>query len=163
LSLINIVKKGGYKEWELSFADYDNVALSFKMCSQKLYTIYTVGVNFLEDDLWVVGIGFGNRTPISAKFDFQPECVFNHYFPINFKKIQDTYATCLKLGFVYRINEKFGLSLAPGINVLNADKHKNSDSDFYKTSFFGSLYTNNSDNRQTKIGVGISVGLSMKY
>ena len=163
LSLINIVKSGAYKEWELSFADYDNVALSFKMGTQKLYTIYTVGVNFLEDNLWVLGIGFGNRTSIGKRFDFQPEYVFNSYFPIDFKNIQATYATRLKLGFVYRLNEKFGLSLAPSVYVLNADKDNNSDSEFYKISSFGSLYTHNSNNRQTTIGVGISVGLSMKY
>ena len=162
LSLINIVKKGAYKEWELSFSDYANVALSFKMGTQKFYTLYTAGVNFVEDDLWFLGIGFGNRTPIGKRFDFQPELVFNNYFPINFKDIQETSTTRLKLGFAYRVNEKFGLSLAPNVYVMNADKNSKPDSDFYKISPFNALYTHKSDNRLTAIGIGVSVGLSMR-
>jgi hypothetical protein len=163
LSLINIVKKGAHKELELSFSDYANVALSFKMGTQKFYTIYTAGANFIENNLWVFGIGFGNRTPIGKRFDFQPELIYNSYFPTNFKNIQYTNTTRLKLGFVYRFNERFGLSLAPSVYVLNADKGNNSDSEFYKISSFGSFYTHKNKNSQTKIGAGISVGLSMKY
>jgi len=162
LSLINIVKKGAYREWELSFADYANVALSYKMGVQKFYTIYTAGVNFIEDNLWTFGIGFGNRTPIGSRFDFQPELVYCNYFPTNFKNIQNTFATHLKLGFVYCLNEKFGLSLAPSVYVMNADKRSNSGSEFYKAGPFNALYTNKSGNTRTTIGVGISIGLSIK-
>ena len=161
LSLINIVKKGAYKEWELSFSDYANVALSFKMGTQKFYTIYTAGANFIEDNLFDFGIGFGNRTPIGKRFDFQPELIYSSYFPTNFKNIQYTNTSRLKLGFVYHLNEKFGLSLAPSVDVLNADKDNTSNSEFYKISSFGSLYTHNSNNSRTTIGVG--VGLSMNY
>ena len=162
LSLINIVKKGAYREWELSFSDYANVALSYKMGTQKFYTLYTAGVNFIEDNLWVFGIGFGNRTPIGNRFDFQPELVFSNYFPTDFKNIQNTGASRLKLGFVYNINEKFGLSLAPSVYVLNGEKSNKLNSEFYKISPFGTFYTHKRDNSRTTIGVGISVGLSMK-
>jgi hypothetical protein len=161
LSLINIVKKGAYKEWELSFSDYANVALSYKMGVQKFYTIYTAGTNFIEDNLWTLGIGFGNRTRINERFDFQPELIYSNYFPTNFKKIQNTFATRLKLGFIFNINEKFGLSLAPSVYVLNAEKRSNPDSEFYKISPIGALYTNNKNNKQTTIGVGISLGLNI--
>ena len=162
LSLIHIVKKGAYREWELSFSDYANVALSYKMGVQKFYTVYTAGVNFIEDNLWTFGIGFGNRTRIGNRFDFQPELVHYAYFPTNFKHIQNTFATQLKLGFVYNLNEKFGLSLAPGIYVLNADKRSNYDSNYYRISPLGALYTYKSGNLQTTVGVGISIGLSIK-
>jgi len=162
LSLIHIVKKGAYREWELSFSDYANVALSYKMGVQKFYTVYTAGVNFIEDNLWTFGIGFGNRTRIGNRFDFQPELVHYTYFPTNFKHIQNTSATQLKLGFVYCLNEKFGLSLAPGIYVLNAEKRSNYDSKFYRISPLGALYTHKSGNLQTTVGVGISIGLSIK-
>ena len=162
LSLINIVKKGAYREWELSFSDYANAALSYKMGTQKFYTLYTAGVNFIEDKLWVFGVGFGNRTPIGSRFDFRPELVFDNYFPTNFKNIQSTFSTHLKLGFVYSISEKFGLSLAPSVYVMNAEKRNSPDSEFYKISPFGALYTNDKGNKQTTIGVGISLGLSLK-
>ena len=131
LSLVNIVRKGFYTELDLSFSDYATVAFSYKMGMQRFYTIYTVGAAFIEDKLWVAGMGFGNRTPIGKRLDFQPELVVYNYFPIDFKNIKNTSDTRLKLGFVYRINEKLGLSLAPSIYLMNA-----------------------------KIGAGISLGLS---
>jgi hypothetical protein len=162
LSLVNIVKRGFYKEWEFSFSDYANVALSYKMGMQKFYTIYTAGVNFIEDNLWIVGLGFGNRTPIGNRFDFQPELISFNYFPTNFKDIQNTFATRLKFGLVYRLNEKYSLSLAPSVYVMTAQKDNNPNSEFYKISPLGALYTNESDNKQTTIGVGISIGLSIR-
>ena len=157
LSLVNIVKKGFYSEWELSFSDYANVALSYKMGMQRFYTVYTAGVAFIEDKLWVGGIGFGNRTQIGNRFDFQPELVFCNYFPTNFKNIQNTFDTRLKLGFVYRINENLGLSFAPSIYVMNAKK---ADSEYYRATPLGALHTKERDNRQTTIGFGINLGLS---
>jgi len=162
LSLVNIVKRGFYKEWELSFSDYANVALSYKMGMQKFYTIYTAGINIIEDNLWIVGIGFGNRTPIGNRFDFQPELVSCNYYPTNFKNIQTTLVTRLKFGFAYRLNEKYGLLLSPSVYVMTAKKDTNSNSEFYKISPLGSLYTNEGDNRQTTIGAGISLGLSIR-
>jgi hypothetical protein len=161
LSLVNIVKKGFYREWEISFSDHANIALSYKMGIQKFYTIYTVGANFLEDNLWMTGIGFGNRTSVGNRLDFQPELVSGNYFPANFKNIQSAFATRLKLGFVYRINEKFGLSLAPTVYVMNAEKRSDPDAEYYRISPFGALYTHKSGNRQTTIGAGISIGLSI--
>jgi hypothetical protein len=162
LSLVNIVKRGFYKEWELSFSDYANVALSYKMGMQKFYTIYTVGANFIEDNLWIVGAGFGNRTSIGNRFDFQPELVSYNYFPTDFKNIQNTFATRMKFGFVYRINEKFGLSLAPSVYVMNTQKDSNTDSEFYRASPINAFYTDEKGNRQTTIGIGISLGLSIR-
>jgi hypothetical protein len=158
LSLVNIVRRDAYKEWNVSFSDYANIALSYKMGTQKLYTIYTVGTNFIKDDLGVVGLGFGNRTSIiGSRFDFQPELVSYNYFPTNFKNIQNTFATHLKLGFAYNINEKYGLSLAPSVYVMNAKKRN--DSDFYNISPIGAFYTNENGNKRTTIGAGIGIGL----
>ncbi|MCL2028706.1 MAG: energy transducer TonB, partial [Bacteroidales bacterium] len=162
LSLINIVKKGAYKGWELAFSDYANVALSYKMGTPKLYTIYSAGVHFLDDNFWVVGIGFGNRTYVGGKFFFRPELTYSNYFPINFKNIQHTSDTRLKLGFEYRINNKFSLSLAPSVYMMNARKGSNPESEYYRISPIEALYTQERGNRQTVVGVGISVGLSLK-
>ena len=118
LSLVNIVKQGYYKELELSFADYANVAISYRMGTNNLYTIYTAGINFIDDNQLINGIGFGNRTPIGKRFDFQPELGVQSFIPTNsisLKNIKNIFEARFKLGFVYRLNEKFGLSLAPSV------------------------------------------------
>lgn len=162
LAIVNIVKKDFYNEWELSFSDYANVALSYKMGAQKFYTIYTVGASFIKDDLWLAGIGFGNRTPLNHSFDFQPELIFHTYLPSDFKNVQYTSATHLKLGFVYNFNDKLGLSLAPSVYVMNADKSSVPGSEYYKVSPFGALYTHEKDNSRITIGLGVSLGLVLK-
>jgi hypothetical protein len=163
LSLVNIVRQGFYREWQLSFSDYANIALSYKMGTQRFYTLYTIGANFIEDNLWLAGIGFGNRTPISNRIDFQPELVFYNYFPSNFRNIQHTSTTRLRLGFVYNINEKLGLSFAPSVYMKNARKNSNNpDAAFYNISPFSPFRTSERGNRLRTIGGGVSLGLSIR-
>ena len=160
-SLINLVKRGFYSEWELSFSDYANAALSFKMGAQKFYTVYTVGLNFMADNLLNLGVGFGKRFPIGNLFDFQPELIFSKYFPTSFTTNQSNLSSRLKFGFVYRLNEKFGLSFAPSLYLLNAAKNRERY-EFYRISPIGALYKNEVSRKLTAIGVGLSIGLSMK-
>lgn len=163
MAIVNIVKKDFYTEWEVSFSDDANVALSYKMGTRKFYTIYSVGAGFIEDNLWIAGIGFGNRTTIgNSGFDFQPELIYRYYLPSDFKDVQYTSATHLKLGFVYNLGEKLGLSLAPSVYVMNADKDSKPGSEYYKTSPIGAFYTHESDNSRLSIGWGISLGLILR-
>ena len=136
LSLVNIVRYGFYREWELLLADYANVAISYRMGTPKFYTVYTTGARFIGKNYWITGVGFGNRTPIGKQFYFQPELIYSLFFPTNFKNIQNAYETRLKVGFVYHINEKIGLSFAPSVYIKN-------------------------DNKQITTGLGGSIGLKI--
>ncbi len=121
IALVNIVKKGFYREWSLTFADYQNVGLNFKMGTQKFYMVLSAGANFVEDKLWVYGFGLGHRTPINQRFDFQPEIVAYQYLPQDFKNIRNTSATHLKLGFICKLNNRLGLAVAPSLYYLNSE------------------------------------------
>ena len=165
IGLINIVKRGFYSEWSLTFADYQNVGLSYKMGTQKFYTIFTAGANFMEDNLWVFGYGFGNRTVLSKRFDFQPEIVSYQYFPYNFKNIQNASANHLKLGFVYKMNDRLGITVAPSLYHFYNEYSGEYNEYFYyeasnypKISPFSPFYKNGII-FQHSIGAGISVGL----
>jgi hypothetical protein len=159
LAIINIVKKGFHREWSLTFADYLNVGLSYKMGTQKLYTILSVGANFMEDKLWATGIGFGNRTPLGRRIDFQPEIVTYNYYPDDFKNTPPTWSTHLKFGFVYKLNEKLGIVVAPGIYQLYREWKGGQTC---KISPVKELYSKEKDNKLHTIGMGISVGLVLK-
>ena len=118
---INIVKKGGYREWSVSTADYLNAAASLKMGIPKFYTILTLGANFMEDKLWASGFGFGTRTVINQRFDFQPEIVSYQYYPHIFKNIREATSNHFKLGLIYKIHDRFGLVVAPSIYHFSND------------------------------------------
>ena len=172
MALVNIVRRGGYRAWELSFADYMTVGLSFKMGTQKLYTIYSVGAALMKDKLWVAGIGFGNRTALSARIDFQPEIIGYQYFPNDFKNVINFNSTHLKLGFVFRMTDRLGVVVAPSIYWFNAED-KDESGDYYKVSPFKPFYTEKIKEQHfqvenekfrippyiTGIGAGVSVGL----
>jgi hypothetical protein len=160
LSFVNIVKRGFYREWELSFSDYTNVALSYKMGMKRFYTIYSVGANFIEDNLWSVGFGFGNRTSLGSKFDFRPELISYNYYPLNFKNIQSVFATHLKFGFVYNFCEKFGLSLVPSVYVMHSSRKWYQEHD--KVSPIDAFYTHEKENQRTTIGGSVSIGLNLR-
>ena len=160
IALINIVRKGFYDEWALTFSDYQNVGLNYKMGMQKFYTIFSAGANFKEDNLWVFGIGFGNRTALSRRIDFQPEIIAYQYFPTDFRKVQNTTASHLKIGFVYNLNDKLGIAVAPSIYHLYNDLSKNQEK--YNISPFSPFYKDENTKRIHSIGAGISVGLSLR-
>jgi hypothetical protein len=168
VALINIVKKNFYNEWSLTFADYLNAGLSYKMGTQKFYTIFTAGAHFVESQVWTFGIkqvwafglGFGNCTPLNSRFDFQPEIVGYRYFPNDFKNIQTASSTHLKLGFVYKLNKKLGIVAAPSIYHFNC--HLDDIWETHKISPIKEFYSKKHDNYLYTFGAGFSVGLVLR-
>ncbi|MDL2231767.1 hypothetical protein LJB85_03410 [Porphyromonadaceae bacterium OttesenSCG-928-L07] len=161
LALINVVRKGAYKEWEFSFSDYSNVSVSYKVGVKKLYTIYTLGGNFLDDRTWNAGVGIGNRTSISKRFDIQPELITYVYFPEDFKmKGVVTSVNRFKLGLIYNLNEKLALSFAPSIYSLNSDIKEGVED--LKISSVSPFTSKNYTQTRSEIGFGFSLGLLLR-
>jgi hypothetical protein len=164
IGLINIYKKGFYDEWELSFSDYANFKLSYKAGSKKLYTIYSVGATVLENNLWVAGIGLGRIVTINSKLAFQPELIYHMYFPDDFKNIRENNSTHLKLGLVYSVSDKIGLTFAPSIYARSQNLDKSNKSATDKVSPIAPVFSHTSTNHHERIevGVGLSVGLILR-
>jgi hypothetical protein len=159
--LINIIRKGGYNELELSFSDYQNIGISFKHGTKTFYNIYNVGVNFMETNLWSAGIGFGHIQKISDKVNFQPEVITTNYFPLNFKDYKRTTTYKLKLGVVYNISDKIAISLAPNIYYADKEKGKNESYGYDFTSIKPFL-RNDTNGKKSEFGLGFSFGLIFK-
>lgn len=70
IGLINIVKKNGKQEFEVGLSDAVNTYASFKLGTDRLYTIFSTGINYLygEETQYAVGLGFG--TEIKLKNDY---------------------------------------------------------------------------------------------
>ena len=160
IALINIVRKGMYREWSLSFADYMNVGVSYKMGMQKFYTVFTAGADFMEDKLWVFGLGVGHIAPISRRIDFQPELIAYQYFPDVFRNVQNVSSYHLKLGFVYKLSDKLGISVAPSVYHFYNDLSKNKD--YSRISSIPPIYKHENSRRVHSINAGISVGLRFR-
>lgn len=60
VGLVNIVRRGGKYEFELSFSDAVNTLLSFRLGTDRFYTIFSGGCNYLFAAAgYAVGLGFG--------------------------------------------------------------------------------------------------------
>ena len=160
IALLSIIKKNFYDEWALTFADYQNVGISYKMGVQKFYTIYTLGFNFIEDKLWVFGVGFGHRAKLSGRIDFQPEIISYNYHQSNFKNYNHLWSNHFKLGFVYNLNPKLGIAVVPSIYYLITEQKNGQEN--RKASPISSIYSHSSKSHLNDVGIGLSVGLSIR-
>lgn len=62
IGLINIVKKGGKQEFEVSFSEAINTAVSFKLGTDRFYTIFSAGMNYINCPVeYAVGLGLGTH------------------------------------------------------------------------------------------------------
>jgi hypothetical protein len=165
IGLIYWVKKGSFHEWTVSVSDYQNIALSYKLGRKSFYNIYSAGVNFLSDFLWVGGLGFGHLSPLGPNFSFQPELICYTYFPSNFSRnTRDTYITHLKFGFVSNVNENLSISFAPSVYWSLKSNRGIYDEYGYNQSVINPLYEFETWDSNSKLGIGygLSVGLGFK-
>ncbi|MGL5732049.1 MAG: hypothetical protein ACRCX5_13135 [Bacteroidales bacterium] len=60
--LVNIVKRGGKHEFEISFSEAINTVVSFKLGTDKFYTIFSGGVSYINSPVeYAAGLGMGTH------------------------------------------------------------------------------------------------------
>jgi hypothetical protein len=164
IGLINIVNKGRYQELAVSASDYMNVGISYKAGVKHFYNIYSLGMNFLEDQLWVAGLGFGHITEINPKYSFQPEIMGYIYLPMDFKDMRDMYTMHIKFGFVRNINKMFAIAFAPSIyGAIKSNRGRYETYGYTQSPIkpFYEYYGKNS-NSKLELGVGFSLALNIR-
>lgn len=76
VGLINIVKKNGKHEFEISFSESLNTVVSFKLGTDKLYTIFSGGVKYISSPTeYAAGIGFGTHINWNKEWANQIELI----------------------------------------------------------------------------------------
>jgi hypothetical protein len=158
IGLINIVGEGGFHEWELSVADYANTRLTYKSGVKDFYTLYTICVNYLEDKLFITGIGCGHIFELGSKFYIQPELMALSYNDRYIDRHDFSGSTHLKVGFTYNITKRFGISLAPSIYANVSDRDYPYD-DVYKISPLKPFKTYTNEHIRVDIGAGLSFAI----
>ncbi len=152
IGLLNFYRKGGYRELEISFSDYQNIGLSYKSGVKSLYTIVSVGYNFLEESLYNAGLGIGGTTKLKENWYFKPEIVWYNYITNDLTFNTSTQSTHLKLGIMKKM-EKISVSLYPSIYYANIPKGK--EGDLTKISPLQPF----SSNSKGRYGFGLGIGI----
>lgn len=163
VGLISFPKKGLFREWSVSAADYLNLGFSFKAGKQSFYNIYTVGMNFIGDQLWAAGAGFGHLSSVGRDFAFQPEVICYTYFPRDFRHVRDTFTAHLRFGIVRNLSESVSVSLSPGVYwALKSDRGRYS-SYGYEQTLIEPVFTTERAGGNSRIETGFGCSLAVSF
>ncbi|MDD5150473.1 MAG: hypothetical protein PHC28_08305, partial [Flavobacterium sp.] len=154
----NIIKKGGYQEFEISASDYQNIGISYKSGGKHIYSIITAGYNFTPKELMIYGLGLGTIMDITPKWKFRPELVWSTYLDKSFKNQPNTSATHLKFGLMRKLSIKMAISFIP--SLFMSYKEKNGATYGYEISKINPFSSNSNASRKIEYGYGIGIGIS---
>lgn len=162
IGLINIIRNRFFDELYIEFADYSNLSVGYHLGTKELYTIFSAGMNFAEDRLWVAGIGLGHVEKLGNAFTVRPEMLWYTYFPMAFESpLRDTWIWNLRLAFVRDLSPGFSISVAPGFYMAQKS-NKGTEEDYgYNHSFIPPFFEVRRAGSSAKTSVGFGLALAL--
>lgn len=160
LGLINIVKHGGKQEVEVSFSEALHTAVSFKLGTDKFYTIFSGGVNYIDTPVeYAAGLGFGTQMNWKNGWANQIEAIGyalteDKDFPSKLNML-----TQLKFTVSKELAPHFKVFAGPVVN-MTISKYVDPDTDKVGCSLSPySMWSNDSKNTRLEGWVGFSAGV----
>lgn len=153
IGLLNFYKKGGYREFEISVADYQNIGLNFKTGTKQIYSILSVGYNFTPKSLLVSGFGIGTLHKIKHNLFIKPELIMYNYVEDDFRFRSTSNSTHLRVGIMKKVN-KIGFTLMPSVYYANIPE--NLEGNLTEISKLKPFV----QNKHGRFGFGLSLGIA---
>lgn len=142
VGLINIVKKNGKHEFELSFSETLNTAVSFRLGTDKLYTIFSGGVRYLESPTeYALGIGFGTHINWKNNWGNQIELVgYSVTKDGSFNNDGVNMLTQLRLPISKELSCGLKLFAGPVVNMTISDVEEDGDDSIGPWNMWSSIH-----------------------
>jgi hypothetical protein len=168
IGFINVVRKNGYRKFEVSASEALFLNLTYKMGVKQFYSIYTIGKPEGPRSRWFYGFGFGTEKDLSPKVVLNIEAIVHQELWVaksNASFLDEDglfLLSQLKTSFGIKLSESTQLFVGPNINVQirnnkNQSKYKGDDLDhgldFFCRTSKGSRKT------EVKCWIGLSAGL----
>jgi hypothetical protein len=127
VALISIVRKNGYRRFEIWGTEALYMNFSYKIGIRELYSIITLGYSTkdIHDNLGL-GVGLGTEMKLGNRNCIDLEAYFyqiNHYLWMD----EDNFLYTLKLNYALNLNNRIALFVGPTFNMLctniNSDAH----------------------------------------
>lgn len=156
VGLINVVRNGGKYEFEVSASEALNTALSFKLGTNRLYTIFSGGVQYwIMPVEYALGIGFGTHLDWKYGWANQIELLgYSYSSNQSFKSDELNCLLQLRLPVSKQIRPHFKIFAGPVVNMTLADNGKNRDSLFPWT-----MWHNDGRSTELKGWIGFCAGV----
>jgi hypothetical protein len=147
LGFLSIVRKGGYRAFEISVTEMYPVNLSFKIGVKKLYTSFIASYNPDWGNTFAVGLGLGSIMPFNKSLYFSPELSSQSAI---IKNDQQIFGLTANLG--YCINSKVHFTIGPSV-VWNYAQY----SDDLNKPFFSIFKNEINENNNLIIGLRVAL------
>ncbi len=160
IGLINIVKENGKQEFEISFSEVLNTAVSFKLGTDRLYTIFSGGVNYIEQPLnYAAGLGFGTHIDWKNGWANQIEAIGYAITEDGEFKDDLNMLTQLKFTVSKEIDKHFKVFAGPVLNMTISDYLNPETGELGSTLTPWSIWNNNSTKTRLNAWVGFNLGV----
>jgi len=131
VGFISIVRKGGYRNFEISTSEWSPVQLTYRMGIEKFYNVYTLSKLNGSWDRYALGFGFGHNRTIFNKTDMNIELVHHQEFVVrpnifNFYPERENSISQLKIGIRRNIFKNIWVNAGPTFNLAYAYKFNGS-------------------------------------
>jgi hypothetical protein len=118
VALLSIVRKNGYRRFEIWSSEVFYMNLSYKIGIRELYSIITLAYRpgNLHNNTGF-GLGLGSNMQLVGRNSLDIEghiCHINHYLWID----EENYLFTLKLNYVRNFYERLALFIGPALNML---------------------------------------------
>lgn len=161
IGLINIVKKNGKQEFEVSFSEALNTSVSFKLGTDKFYTIFSGGINYWDKPVqYAAGLGFGSQLNWKKGWSNQIEIMGyslteNESFDLDGINM----LTQIKLPVSYQFAKRFKVFAGPTLN-MTISQYVNTETGVLGSSLSPySMWKNKSDKTRLNGWIGFSAGV----
>jgi hypothetical protein len=168
IGFISIVKKGGYRNFEVSTSEWSPVQLTYRMGIEKFYNVYTLSKLEGSWDHYAFGFGFGHNRTIFNKTDLNVELVHHQEFLLQptFWAIgaeRENSISQLKIGIRRNVFKNIWVNAGPTLNLAWAYKFNSStpegkDLQPYIWKIEPKSYTN-FENWNSRFWVGFHAGI----
>jgi hypothetical protein len=172
IGFISIVKKGGYRNFEISTSEWSPIQLTYRMGIEKFYNVYSISKLEGGWARYALGFGFGHNRKIFNKTDLNVELVHHQEFVIspkiiNFYPERENALSQLKVGLRRNVFKNIWVNAGPTFNLAYAYKFNGStptpeanDIKPYLWKTTPKVYSNYPD-WNTRFWVGFHAGISI--
>ncbi|ULQ61072.1 hypothetical protein K7I13_07415 [Brucepastera parasyntrophica] len=155
IGLINIVKNGGKREFEIAGSETVNTELSFRLGTNRFYSVFIVGAIFLDLSFdFTYGAGFGTHIGIADTWSTQVEVRTYSFLDSSISMLHQLRITVEK-SF---LSSKLKVFAGPVLNVAVSDD-KNSDGEYEFRFTPYSIWSGGNSHVGVNIWVGAVAGL----
>ena len=121
LALVSIVRKNGYRRWDIWTSEAFYVNVSFKIGIRELYTILSLGYRpgNLHNNTGL-GVGLGTNMPLWKRSDIDVEA---HMYQISrfLWMEEDNFMYTLRINYVQHLSNRLAIFAGPAFNILGTD------------------------------------------